>query len=328
MSWSTAERHPVGPNQSAPSGIQRGLVLPNQFVPMAKDATQELNSRQGNRTGPGGFVDCREGLGAFNHFRRIVAIGALAFVALAADAATPGLPLAEPFDDIDLRDGPLTTADWSEMDSALLFPAVARIYGAFPVDPNDPMASLDVGSVADRTTSIALGDIDGDGDLDLVVGNNGEPNLLYLNDETANPFGSIPAANISLQANQTEDIALGDFDRDGDLDVVAANTGGESSRLYLNNGTDEPFAGVDPIAVEDIQRIVNQLRSKNIGILITDHNVQETLHITDRAYLLFEGRILKHGTADELASDEQVRRVYLGQNFELRQRSQSSGSPA
>ena len=91
---------------------------------------------------------------------------------------------------------------------------------------------------------------------------------------------------------------------------------------------DEPFAGVDPIAVEDIQRIVNQLRSKNIGILITDHNVQETLHITDRAYLLFEGRILKHGTADELASDEQVRRVYLGQNFELRQRSQASGSPA
>ena len=85
---------------------------------------------------------------------------------------------------------------------------------------------------------------------------------------------------------------------------------------------------MDPIAVEDIQRIVNQLRSKNIGILITDHNVQETLHITDRAYLLFEGRILKHGTADELASDEQVRRVYLGQNFELRQRSQASDSPA
>ena len=91
---------------------------------------------------------------------------------------------------------------------------------------------------------------------------------------------------------------------------------------------DEPFAGVDPIAVEDIQRIVNQLRSKNIGILITDHNVQETLHITDRAYLLFEGSILKHGTAEELASDEQVRRVYLGQNFELRHRPQASPSPA
>jgi lipopolysaccharide export system ATP-binding protein len=81
---------------------------------------------------------------------------------------------------------------------------------------------------------------------------------------------------------------------------------------------DEPFAGVDPIAVEDIQQIVAKLKEKNIGILITDHNVHETLSITDRAYLLFEGRILKAGTAEELANDEQVRRVYLGQNFELR----------
>ena len=81
---------------------------------------------------------------------------------------------------------------------------------------------------------------------------------------------------------------------------------------------DEPFAGVDPIAVEDIQQIVSKLKDKNIGILITDHNVHETLSITDRAYLLFEGKILKSGTADELASDEQVRKVYLGQNFELR----------
>ena len=81
---------------------------------------------------------------------------------------------------------------------------------------------------------------------------------------------------------------------------------------------DEPFAGVDPVAVEDIQRIVAQLKNKNIGILITDHNVQETLSITDRAYLLFEGKLLKHGTAEELASDEMVRKVYLGQNFELR----------
>lgn len=81
---------------------------------------------------------------------------------------------------------------------------------------------------------------------------------------------------------------------------------------------DEPFAGVDPIAVEDIQHIVAKLKEKNIGILITDHNVHETLRITDRAYLLFEGDILKAGTAEELAADEQVRRVYLGQNFELR----------
>ena len=81
---------------------------------------------------------------------------------------------------------------------------------------------------------------------------------------------------------------------------------------------DEPFAGVDPIAVEDIQSIVSHLRSKNIGILITDHNVHETLSITDRAYLLFEGRILKSGTSSQLAEDEHVRRVYLGKNFELR----------
>lgn len=81
---------------------------------------------------------------------------------------------------------------------------------------------------------------------------------------------------------------------------------------------DEPFAGVDPIAVEDIQSIVSKLKEKNIGILITDHNVHETLTITDRAYLLFEGKILKQGTAEELAADEAVRRVYLGKNFELR----------
>jgi lipopolysaccharide export system ATP-binding protein len=81
---------------------------------------------------------------------------------------------------------------------------------------------------------------------------------------------------------------------------------------------DEPFAGVDPIAVEDIQTIVKHLKDRNIGVLITDHNVHETLSITDRAYLLFEGNILKSGTAEDLSNDEQVRKVYLGQNFELR----------
>ena len=83
---------------------------------------------------------------------------------------------------------------------------------------------------------------------------------------------------------------------------------------------DEPFAGVDPIAVEDIQRIVAQLKNKNIGILITDHNVQETLAITDRTYLMFEGSILEHGQPEELAANEMVRKVYLGQNFELRKK--------
>lgn len=83
---------------------------------------------------------------------------------------------------------------------------------------------------------------------------------------------------------------------------------------------DEPFAGVDPIAVEEIQMVVAQLKNKNIGILITDHNVQETLSITDRAYLMFEGQLLKSGTAEELAADEQVRRVYLGRHFELKRK--------
>lgn len=83
---------------------------------------------------------------------------------------------------------------------------------------------------------------------------------------------------------------------------------------------DEPFAGIDPIAVEDIQYIVAKLKTKNIGILITDHNVQETLSITDRAYLMFEGNILRAGTAEELAADEMVRKVYLGKNFELRRK--------
>jgi lipopolysaccharide export system ATP-binding protein len=83
---------------------------------------------------------------------------------------------------------------------------------------------------------------------------------------------------------------------------------------------DEPFAGIDPIAVEDIQSIVEKLKTKNIGILITDHNVQETLSITDRAYLMFEGSILKAGTAEELAADEMVRKVYLGKHFELKRK--------
>ena len=83
---------------------------------------------------------------------------------------------------------------------------------------------------------------------------------------------------------------------------------------------DEPFAGVDPLAVEDIQKIVRDLTKKNIGILITDHNVQETLAITDRTYLMFEGKILRHGSPEDLANDEMVRKVYLGKNFELRKK--------
>lgn len=116
----------------------------------------------------------------------------------------------------------------------------------------------------------------------------------------------------------------------------ASLSGGEKRRTEIARALavdpsfillDEPFAGVDPIAVEDIQAIVAQLKHRNIGVLITDHNVQETLSITDRAFLLFEGSILKQGTAEELAADEQVRKVYLGQNFELRKKRQQLKDP-
>lgn len=112
--------------------------------------------------------------------------------------------------------------------------------------------------------------------------------------------------------------------RNGDLLSGGERRRTEIARALATDPTfillDEPFAGVDPVAVEDIQRIVAQLTKKNIGILITDHNVQETLAITDRTYLMFEGNILRQGQPEELAEDEVVRRVYLGQNFELRKK--------
>ena len=119
-------------------------------------------------------------------------------------------------------------------------------------------------------------------------------------------------------------------DRRGDLLSGGERRRTEIARALATNPSfillDEPFAGVDPVAVEDIQRIVAQLKNKNIGILITDHNVQETLAITDRTYLMFEGSILKHGIPEELAEDEMVRKVYLGQNFELRKKKIDFGS--
>lgn len=112
--------------------------------------------------------------------------------------------------------------------------------------------------------------------------------------------------------------------RRGDLLSGGERRRTEIARALATNPSfillDEPFAGVDPVAVEDIQRIVARLKEKNIGILITDHNVQETLAITDRTYLMFEGSILKHGVPEDLAADEMVRKVYLGQNFELRKK--------
>jgi len=112
--------------------------------------------------------------------------------------------------------------------------------------------------------------------------------------------------------------------RKGDLLSGGERRRTEIARALATNPNfillDEPFAGVDPVAVEDIQGIIARLKQKNIGILITDHNVQETLAITDKTYLMFEGNILKHGMPEELAADEMVRKVYLGQNFELRKK--------
>jgi len=137
--------------------------------------------------------------------------------------------------------------------------------------------------------------------------------------------------NLSKEAQKEKlELLIGEFN----LDHVRKNrgdllSGGERRRTEIARALavdpkfvllDEPFAGVDPIAVEDIQQIVTKLKNKNIGILITDHNVRETLSITDRAYLLFEGKILKAGSAEDLANDTQVRKVYLGQNFELKKR--------
>ncbi|PQJ32207.1 LPS export ABC transporter ATP-binding protein [Nonlabens arenilitoris] len=146
-----------------------------------------------------------------------------------------------------------------------------------------------------------------------------------------NILGVLQLTNLSKKEQKErcemllEEFSLEDRrNRNGDLLSGGERRRTEIARALATNPTfillDEPFAGVDPVAVEDIQRIVAQLTKKNIGILITDHNVQETLAITDRTYLMFEGNILKHGSPEELAEDEVVRRVYLGQNFELRKK--------
>jgi|TARA_B100001250_G_scaffold299449_1_gene261057 lipopolysaccharide export system ATP-binding protein len=133
-----------------------------------------------------------------------------------------------------------------------------------------------------------------------------------------------------IQQKERVDSLLGEFSLEGiQNNMGSVLSGGERRRTEIARALakepkfillDEPFAGVDPIAVEEIQNIVYSLKKKNIGILITDHNVDETLSITDRAYLMFEGKLLRSGTSEELASDEQVRKLYLGQRFELKRK--------
>ncbi|MBJ23205.1 MAG: LPS export ABC transporter ATP-binding protein [Euryarchaeota archaeon] len=134
----------------------------------------------------------------------------------------------------------------------------------------------------------------------------------------------------NVQQKERVDSLLSEFSLEGiQNNMGSVLSGGERRRTEIARALakepkfillDEPFAGVDPIAVEEIQNIVYSLKKKNIGILITDHNVDETLSITDRAYLMFEGKLLRSGTSEELASDEQVRKLYLGQRFELKRK--------
>lgn len=158
-----------------------------------------------------------------------------------------------------------------------------------------------------------------------------EPSVFRKLSVEDNIKGVLEFTNLSKQEQAQK---LEDLIEEFSLEKVRKNkgdslSGGERRRTEIARSLatnpkfillDEPFAGIDPIAVEDIQYIVAKLRTKNIGILITDHNVQETLSITDRAYLMFEGKILRSGTAEDLAQDEIVRKVYLGQHFELRKK--------
>ncbi|MBN1477591.1 VCBS repeat-containing protein, partial [Candidatus Sumerlaeota bacterium] len=168
------------------------------------------------------------------------ALIALLFLSLAIPAAAPGIPFTEDFAARDLCDTAQTTAHWSSEEQALILSWRRTRFAALA--PGNVSGS-DITSDAQASHSMALGDMDGDGDLDLVVGNSNQANRLYLNNGTSNPFGGVTGSNITGDAHNTEMIAVGDMDGDGDLDIVAANEG-QINRLYLNNGTSSPFNGV------------------------------------------------------------------------------------
>ena len=159
-------------------------------------------------------------------------------VSLKVQAATPGLPFTEDFRDTNLQDSTQTTANWDTQAEQLTFGAWQRQFGV--------LQSVDTADISDDengTAALALGDVDGDGDLDVIAGNDDGINRLYLNNGSRVPFGDVTGSDIGVAPNDTRALALGDVDGDGDLDVIAGNNNG-INRLYLNNGSAAPFNGV------------------------------------------------------------------------------------
>jgi len=201
-------------------------------------------------------------------------------------AATPGLPFTEDFAYTDLRDGSLTNANWSTDEQALVLAWRHARYGAF----GPGVTGSDVSGDADDTWSVALGDVDGDGDLDLVTGNIGQRNRLYLNNGTADPFDGVTGSDVSTDTDGTYSVALGDVDGDGDLDLVAGN-GTQANRLYLNNGTTAPFSGVSG---SDVSTDTDNTLSVALGDVDGDGDLDLIAGNNDQANRLY----LNNGTAD------------------------------
>jgi hypothetical protein len=203
-----------------------------------------------------------------------------------ARAATPGLPFTEDFSDTNLRDSSLTNANWSTEEQALVLAWRRAQHGAF----GPGLAGGNISADAQATYAVALGDMDGDGDLDMVIGNNGQANRLYLNNGTADPFSGVSGSDISADTQATFSVELGDVDGDGDLDLMAGNYN-QANRLYLNSGTANPFNG---ISGSDVSTDTHNTISVALGDVDGDGDPDLVAGNTGQANRLY----LNNGTAD------------------------------